>query len=269
MKGYLYETHLHTTPASACGRSLGREYIARYQDFGYDGIIVTDHFFRGNCGIDRSLPWKERVHRFCAGYEDARNEGEKRGFPVFFGWEENFQGDEYLIYGLDEGWMLEHPEMEHWTRLEQYRAVRAAGGCVVQAHPFRARSYISTIHLSTGCVDGIEGVNAANDPAWNTLALRYAELLHLPVTAGSDNHNAALMTEESLAGVVLDKPLRRIEDYVQTILQRQPIALHCSDACRGPFDLSAITLPVDIRDAKDQPMAGDVRQFLTTGRWKA
>ena len=140
---------------------------------------------------------------------------------------------------------------------------------MVQAHPFRARSYISTIHLSTGCVDGSEGVNAANDPAWNTLALRYAELLHLPITAGSDNHNAALMTEESLAGVVLDRPLRCIEDYVQTILQSQPIELHCSDVCLGPFDLSAITLPVDIRDAKDQSMAGDVRQFLSTGRWQA
>ena len=56
---------------------------------------------------------------------------------------------------------------------------------------------------------------------------------------------------------------------MQTILQRQPIALHCSDVCRSPFDLSAITLPVDIRDAEDQTMAGDVRQFLTTGRWKA
>ena len=269
MNGYLYETHLHTTPASACGRSPGRDYIARYQDFGYAGIIVTDHFFRGNCGIDRALPWKERIHRFCAGYEDARNEGEKRGFSVFFGWEEYYDGDEYLIYGLDKSWLLEHPEMEHWTRLEQYRAVRAAGGCVVQAHPFRARSYISTIHLSTGCVDGIEGVNAANDPVWNALALRYAELLHLPITAGSDNHNAALMTEESLAGVVLDRPLRCIEDYVQTILQSQPIELHCSDVCLGPFDLSAITLPVDIRDAKDQSMAGDVRQFLSTGRWQA
>lgn len=269
MRSYLYETHMHTTPSSACGRSFGREYIARYQDFGFDGIMITDHFFRGNCGIDRRLPWRERVHRFCEGYEDARNEGEKRGFPVLFGWEENYDGDEYLVYGLDEQWMLEHPEMEHWTRLEQFRAVHEAGGCVVQAHPFRARSYISTIHLSTGCVDAIEGVNAANDPAWNTLALRYAELLRLPVTAGSDNHCAALMTADSLAGVVLDKPLTCIGDFVQTILQRRPMAIRCSASCHAPLDLSTITLPVDIRGAQDQPMAGDIRRFLSTGCWQA
>ena len=111
MASYIYETHMHTSQASACGRSLGREYIPKYMDAGYAGIIITDHFFRGNCGIDRSLPWAERIHLFCQGYEDAREEGAKRNFPVFFGWEENQDGDEYLIYGLDEAWLIAHPEM--------------------------------------------------------------------------------------------------------------------------------------------------------------
>ena len=131
---FVYETHMHTCQASACGKSMGRDYIERYIDAGYAGIMVTDHFYRGNCVIDRRLPWREFVNRFCAGYEDALNEGERKGLPVFFGWEENFDGDEYLIYGLDKTWMLAHPEMAAWTRKQQYEAVRAAGGCVVQAH---------------------------------------------------------------------------------------------------------------------------------------
>ena len=223
---YLYETHMHTMEASKCSDSPAREYISRYRDFGYDGIIITDHFYHGNCAIDRSLPWPEFVRRFCLGYYHAREEGERQGFPVFFGWEENFHGDEYLIYGLDDQFMLAHPEMLEWTREEQHRAVRAAGGCVVQAHPFRARDYIRDIWLSPYFVDGIEGVNTANEDVWNTLALRYAASLGLPVTAGSDNHHVNAMRAEVLGGVLLDRPLTSGADYVRVILDRAPIGLY-------------------------------------------
>lgn len=217
---YLYETHMHTAEASLCSDTPGRDFIARYQDFGYDGIIITDHFYRGNCAIDRRLPWPEFVNRFCLGYEHAREEGDRRGFPVFFGWEENFHGDEYLIYGLDKQFMLEHPEMPTWTQAEQYRIVREAGGCVVQAHPFRARAYIGTIHLWPRCCDAVEGVNISNEDVWNTLALRYAASLDLPVTAGSDNHHADRMTADNLCGVLFDTPLASSADYAQRILNR-------------------------------------------------
>lgn len=226
MRRFIYETHMHTCQASACSDSPGRDYIQRYIDQGYAGIIVTDHFYRGNCGVDRSLPWTEFVNRFCSGYEDARNEGEKRNFPVFFGWEENFDGDEYLIYGPDKDFLLRHPEMISWTRRQQYDAVRAAGGCVVQAHPFRARNYNHGIYLSAHASDGVEGFNAGNEMKWNTLAFRYGRLLGVPITAGSDNHHANRMRPDNLAGVALEEPLREIGDYVRVILERKPFSLH-------------------------------------------
>ncbi len=223
---YLYETHMHTMEASKCSDSPAREYIARYRDFGYDGIIITDHFYHGNTCVDRSLPWPEFVRRFCLGYHHAREEGERQGFPVYFGWEENFRGDEFLVYGLNEQFMLAHPEMTSWTRAEQYEAVRAAGGCVVQAHPFRARDYIRDIWLSPYFVDGIEGVNATNEDPWNTLALRYAASLRLPVTAGSDNHHVTTMRREVLAGVLFDEPLTGSDDYARRILNGDRIELY-------------------------------------------
>ncbi len=222
---YLYETHMHTAEASKCSNTPGRDWIALYQDYGFDGIIITDHFYRGNCAVDRSLPWPEFVSRFCSGYEHAREEGEKRGFPVFFGWEENFHGDEFLIYGLDKQFMLDHPEMITWTQAEQYRIVSEAGGCVVQAHPFRARDYIQTIYLSPYFCDAVEGVNAGNEDAWNTLAMRYAASLGVPITAGSDNHRADRMCRDALAGVLLDRPLTSSADYARRILDREPIGL--------------------------------------------
>ena len=223
---YIYETHLHTCQASACGKSFGRDYIQKYIDAGFAGVMITDHFYRGNCGVDRALPWREFVNRFCAGYEDALNEGEKRGFPVFFGWEENFDGDEYLIYGLDKEWMAAHPDMPSWTRRQQYEIVRAAGGCVVQAHPFRARSYNHTIYLAPALTDAVEGFNAANEPRWNSLAMRYAALTGLPVTAGSDSHCADTMRPDRLAGVTFPQPLAGIQDFVSAILTPRPFGLH-------------------------------------------
>ena len=266
MSEYIYETHMHTCQGSACSDTLGRDYIQKYIDQGYAGIIITDHFYRGNCAVDRSLPWAEFINTFCSGYEDARNEGDRRGFPVFFGWEENVEGDEYLIYGLDKQFMLAHPEMPTWTRKQQYEIIRAAGGCVVQAHPFRARSYLNTIRLSPHFADAIEGVNAANEPAWNSLALRYGELLDLPMTAGSDNHHADRMCAKNLAGVAFDRPLRNIHDYVSAILERRPFRRHVfAEPAVWTPDITP-DLPTVWYDAEEKPADVDVMAFLKNGK---
>ena len=106
---YLYETHMHTRFGSLCGVSNGKQHAQYYKKLGFQGIIITDHFFGGNTGVPADLPWEKRVELFCLGYEDAWREGQRIGLDVFFGWEQNYQGDEYLIYGLDKEWLLNHP----------------------------------------------------------------------------------------------------------------------------------------------------------------
>lgn len=265
MASFLYETHMHTSPASACSSTRGRDFIPRYIDAGYAGVIITDHFWHGNCGIDRSLPWPEFVHQFCAGYEDALNEGLKRDFPVFFGWEEAFEGNEFLIYGLDKQWLLDHPEVITWDRRRQYQEVHKYGGCVVHAHPFRAASYIRDIHLSPWLVDGIEGYNGGNEQRWNILGMRYAQVRGLPVTAGSDNHHADRMRPEKLAGVAFDHPLHSVQDYVRAIREREPFGL------RLPEELPAWTedlqpeLNVIWHDQQGMPYEHSVMEALRSG----
>ncbi|GHV88036.1 hypothetical protein AGMMS50267_03960 [Spirochaetia bacterium] len=259
---YLYETHLHTVQGSACAVSPGRDYVKRYRDLGYTGVIVTDHFFNGNSAIDRDLPWAEWVNQFCRGYEDARNEGAKIGLDVFFGWEETFKGDDYLIYGLDKEWLLRHPEAARWSRRAQFDGVRAAGGCVVQAHPFRAASYIRTIHLSTGCVDAVEAANAGNAPAFDILALRYAKRLGLPVTAGSDIHYAGDIASDVVFGVYLDNRMETIHDYVRAIRENSIAALRVPNGRWDSQGDVTPSLPVDIRDADDKGTWQDFWEFL-------
>ena len=214
---YLYETHLHTREGSSCGVSSGKEYIQKYLDLGYTGVIITDHFYNGNSRAKRKLPWEKWVHEACRGYECAREEGERRGLDVFFGWEESFDGDDYLVYGLDKAWLLEHPEVCRWTRQEQFEEVRRYGGCVVHAHPFRHCFYIMRLHLFPEFVDAVEAANSGNEQTCDALALAYANKVKVPVTAGSDIHYAGDIRSNTIFGVYLDKKMESIADYVSAV----------------------------------------------------
>ncbi len=216
---YLYETHLHTSQGSACGRATGAHHVHAYKAAGYTGIFVTDHFFGGNTAAPRHLPWKDSIHAFCTGYEDAWNEGQKVGLDVFFGWEQTYDGDDYLVYGLDKQFLLDHPEIDRWSRRDQLDAVHAAGGCVIQAHPFRMRDYIWAIHLGDALSDGWEVANAGNTPAQDAYAYRYAKAHGLYMLAGSDNHHS--LPDSPLFGVALDARLTSAADWVAHILRRE------------------------------------------------
>lgn len=97
MHMFLYETHLHTSEGSACGEINAADYIDFMKGRGFDGMVVTDHFFNGNSAVDRSLPWRERVLRYTEGFKKAREAAKGKDYDVLFGIEYNFDGDEYLI----------------------------------------------------------------------------------------------------------------------------------------------------------------------------
>ena len=260
---YLYETHLHTSEGSACGKSGGKEYIKRYLDLGYTGIMVTDHFFGGNTTMEGTGSYKKMIRNFCRGYENAREEGERRGLDVFFGWEETFDDDDYLIYGLDMEWLLEHPETTRWTRKEQFDEVRRHGGCVVQAHPFRQHHYISCIHLSPGCVDAVEAANSGNaEQSYDSLAWVYAKKIGLPVTAGSDIHSALNVQNDRVFGIYLEKKMKTIGDYVDAIRNNTIKELKISPGRCNYRGNERVILPVDIRDSNDRSTGANLKNFL-------
>ena len=213
--GFLYETHLHTCEASACGRVHGEDYIRYMMDKGYSGIIVTDHFFNGNTCISQDLPWKERVDVYASGYERALKAAEGLDFTVMFGVEVNFQKDEYLLYGIDKEWIKAHEEMMDMTRHELHDAIRSAGGVMIQAHPYRERDYLSDIKLvPASAIDGIEVYNAANKPNMNALGYELAVRLGVPMTAGSDIH---FYNDNDMGGMLFEHKLESVADYVEAI----------------------------------------------------
>ncbi|NLK75513.1 MAG: histidinol-phosphatase [Clostridiales bacterium] len=211
---YRYETHLHTNEASACAICSGAEHVRNYKAAGYTGIIVTDHFFNGNSSVPWDMPWEERVDMLCSGYEKAKEEGDRIGLSVFFGWEANFSGTEFLIYGLDKQWLKSHPEILSWSIEEQYHNIHKDGGFIVHAHPFRIRSYIKEVRLFPEYVDAVEGINLGNrNDEFDSQALAYARRHNLPVTAGTDAHGY----EAKHSGMIFKHKLEDIHDFINSI----------------------------------------------------
>ena len=242
---YRYETHLHTVESSKCGVTPGREYPAIFKERGYDGIFITDHFFHGNTRPDRDLPWPEYVDAYMKGYEEAKKAGDEIGFKVFFGIEENFEGDEYLIYGVGRDFLLAHPEIPHWTREEMTRWVHEAGGAVIQAHPFRDRFYISKIHLFPDGVEGIEGINTANTANDNLAALCYADAHGMLITAGSDTHDKAKIGDMN-GGILYDTPIISEEDFANRLLLQERPKIFYPDALFEGMEGVRVKLPAEI-----------------------
>ncbi len=214
MSLFLYETHMHTKQVSACGILSGAQHVRFYKEAGYSGIVITDHFFNGNSCVPGNLPWEERVELFCKGYEEAKEEGDKLGLSVFFGWEANFRATEFLIYGLDKEWLLKHPQIMDWSVEEQYEQIHAAGGFVVHAHPFRKRVYIEEIRLYPSYVDAVEGINVGNrNDEFDRQAMAYAKKHRLPIIAGSDAHGI----ENYRSGIAFKKKAENIRDFIDMI----------------------------------------------------
>lgn len=186
---YLYETHCHTSEVSRCSHISGAELAEFYKSAGYDGIIITDHFFNGNCAVPNVLPWKTKVDLFTRGYKSAKKRGDEIGIDVFFGWEFTYvDGTDFLTYGLDEDWLLKHKDCDKMRITDYCDLVHKSGGFVVQAHPFREDSYIEMIRLLPRHVDAVETLNAGRKDFENKMADEYADNYCLKKFCGTDNH---------------------------------------------------------------------------------
>ncbi len=211
---YKYETHSHTSQTSKCSRISGADLARFYHSLGYTGLFVTDHFFNGNTLVPHNLPWQERVEWLEKGYLEAKAVGDAIGLDVFFAWEYSVQGNDFLIYGLDRDWLLDHPEQMEWKSREYMARVREDGGTVIHAHPFREAGYIDHIRLLPRDSDGVEILNASMSEDVNRRAAWYAESYGLCISAGSDNH---VGKREKLAGVYLPERIASPQDFCRLI----------------------------------------------------
>ncbi|AEV30854.1 hypothetical protein SpiGrapes_3107 [Sphaerochaeta pleomorpha str. Grapes] len=243
MKGFAYETHLHTKEGSACSSCPASTYVPLFKNLGYAGIIVTDHFFNGNCTVPHWLCWEEKVNQFFLGYEKAKKLGDEIGLQVFFGWESTNRFDDYLVYGLDKTWLLGHPQVVDWSPSQIFEATDAEGGCVVHAHPFREQFFITEIKLYPECIHAVEVSNGANEIDFDRRALSYAQAFDFPMTSGSDLHHGQYVAMQK-RGVVFEKKWESIQDYCQAIRERKPYSLITTEERYFPLSYKTSSVPI-------------------------
>jgi len=213
---YRYELHAHTKEVSRCSLISAVDLVRVYKDLGFHGVCITDHFLNGNTVVSRQLPWEEQVAAFCQGYELAYQEGKKLGIDVYFGWEYSYWGSDFLTFGLDKEWLLAHPEIMQMSLKQYCDFVRAQGGYIVHAHPFREDEWIEMIRLIPRHVDAVEVVNICRKDFENQMAYQYAQNYGLAMCAGSDNHEGKL---PRLCGVELDHRVDSIQALLGAIIK--------------------------------------------------
>lgn len=218
---YLYETHLHTAPVSKCAKVGVRENLEFYKEASYAGVFITNHFIDGNINIDKALPYEELIEFYCSDYEEAVKLGKDIGISVFFGIESSYKGTDFLIYGLDKAWLLQHPEIRDMKKSELLQLYMDEGALVIQAHPFREASYIDHIRLFPRCVHGVEVFNACRSDFDNDMAKHYADAYGLLHFAGTDNHRGG--AREVYGGMEAEIPVENEAHFVQLVLSGQAV----------------------------------------------
>lgn len=221
---YRYELHCHSKEGSACSKISALDLVKFYQDYGYSGLCLTDHF-TGNPTISEEYSWETRVKRFYDIYENAREEGLKTGFQVFFGLEyavvgepgnlTNIKGSHHLILGLDKDWWLEREFIFRMPPVKTFAAIREAGGFLIHAHPFHEAKWIEHISLFPSSHEAVEVVNGHLPPELNARALAYAQSYGLLQVAGTDTH--AAVTDFPLCGVETETLCNTIHELIKAI----------------------------------------------------
>ena len=210
---YKVETHLHTREASACAANAGGEMALACKRDGYCAIVVTDHFFNGNTAIrDSKYSWDDKISLFVAGYEGAKREGDRIGLDVYFGFEYNYRGAEFLIYKYGEDLLRAYPEIMTDSIETVLTNIKKAGGFIVHAHPFRNEPYIPDPgKIFPEYTDAVEVINTHNrENESNRRALEYAEKYNLVKFGGSDAHS----THPQEGGMMFLRKPESIDDII-------------------------------------------------------
>lgn len=216
---FKYEMHIHSSPCSGGGDDI-RNHIAALLEKGFSGMVITNHFIRGDTRIDRLLPWKDFVDQYRKDFETGKRIAEDCDFDLLFGIEEHIGGGkEILVYGITPDFLCRNPCLAKADIEEYVRLVHEAGGLVYQAHPYRARDYITdpgpVRHLEL--LDGIEVFNAGNTAEENEKAAILAHEKGLKCIAGSDGHE---MSSAGRAGILSRFRIHTNEQLVNTLKNR-------------------------------------------------
>ncbi|MCL2447117.1 MAG: PHP domain-containing protein [Oscillospiraceae bacterium] len=209
------ELHIHASEHSACADESAAGCVARCAAQGYDGMVLTNHFY-ANCMGDADGDWTARIDRFMRGY-DAAVAAAPEGFTVILGMELRFADEgenDYLILGLDEPFLREHEDFDALGLAKFSALAREHGLLICQAHPFR---YGMRVRLPD-YLDAYEVYNGHG--RWesnNEIAASWCKRHSKLALSGSDWHGYDTELGANPGGIVLDYPVKDSRELVQII----------------------------------------------------
>lgn len=210
MQMYKFDTHVHTSEVSSCGHVAGAKMARLYEEAGYSGIVITDHFHSFFFDQLPDLSWHQKVSHYLSGYHAALDEEKKIGLTVLLGMEIRFPEsfNDYLVFGFDEAFLMEHKNLytvglKGFRRMIQGKDIR-----VYQAHPFRD----GMERVNPKLLDGMEVLNGnPRHDSQDRLAMLYAEEHSLGMISGSDSHQVG---DIGRSGIRTPQPIRTVSEFV-------------------------------------------------------
>lgn len=220
MEQFKYQLHIHTYPCSKCGRMTPSELCQALIENGYQGAVLTNHFYHGNSGIDRSesTTWEMFVRAYEKDYLECLEKAKKYDLDIIFGIEEVVvPGLEILCYGLTPQMLYDNPQLQNCNIEEFTKTLRKCGVVLIQAHPFREAFYIPNPgHLPIEYIDGVEVYNRGNGTQeMNQKALDFANAHpHLIKTSSGDAHS---MDRVGCGGIITDTRIRNSKELAEVL----------------------------------------------------
>lgn len=180
----LIDLHAHTSGISTCCQAPAPDIVKTAKENGIDGIVLTNHYVRQDDGDH-----KDYAKRYVDEYYYTKECGDAIGCVVIYGMEvtmERYHDAHILLYGVEPAFTLEHPLIFTYTMEQLYHAVKAVGGMVVQAHPFRNG------HNKLEDQSFLDGVELSSHPLYDgTYVEKLTEIAHqngIILTSGGDYH---------------------------------------------------------------------------------
>ncbi len=143
------------------------------------------------------------------------------GINILLGIELRFNNhaNDFLVYGIDEEFLYNNPELYKLTPAEFTELKNGKGIMLFQAHPFRKKMKIE----KNKYLDGIEVINGnPRHDSDNSTAYKHAVDNKLRMLSGSDFHQHP---DIARGGLILNEKIKSSKEFADYILGNKSITL--------------------------------------------
>lgn len=221
MNYFKYDTHVHTSESSPCGKVDAKTLVHLYKKSGYHGVVITDHYSRENFDRFHHDSWSKMMDEYLTGYFTALEEGRQIGLKVLLGIELKFDENcnEYLVYGFDPDFLYQNPRLYEMNIKSFKKLTENTPMLIYQAHPFR----VNMTPVAPEYIHGMEIFNGnPRHNSQNHKAYDYAVKNNLKMISGSDFHQ---MQDTARGGIIISEAPDNALEFAELLKNNRIVEL--------------------------------------------